>query len=206
MDEELTRHIFEPFFSTKERGTGLGLAVVRQIVEGFGGRVQVVAYDATQFAIEQLRSGVITLVLAQKPFDMGYMAVQFAAADAAGVTLRLNAGDLPPSLELDQARIRQVIGNLLENALRFTPRGGQVSVEGRRREGGVELVVRDTGAGIEAEALERIFDRFYRAPESRGSGLGLPIARSLVEAHGGIIQAESEPGRGTVMRVTLPAS
>ncbi|HET7520008.1 MAG TPA: ATP-binding protein [Candidatus Limnocylindria bacterium] len=152
-----------------------------------------------------------SLQLHPEPTDLEGLLADIVAgfgprADAAGVTLRLAAAELPDSMELDQARIRQVIGNLLENALRFTPRGGLVSLEARRRDGWVELVVRDSGAGIEPEALERIFDRFYRAAESRGSGLGLPIARSLVEAHGGTISAESEPGQGTVMRVLLPDS
>ena len=127
-----------------------------------------------------------------------------AQADASGVRLEHFADERLPSLELDQARIRQVIGNLLANALRFTPAGGSVTAEaGASAGGGVEITVSDTGTGIAGDDLPHIFDRFYRSAGSGGSGLGLPIARSLVEAHGGTIEAESQPGRGTTVRITL---
>jgi two-component system sensor histidine kinase BaeS len=109
-------------------------------------------------------------------------------------------------LELDQARLRQVIGNLLTNALRFTPSGGSVRVAvAAAADGGVEISVVDTGSGIADDELPHIFDRFYRSADSGGSGLGLPIARSLIEAHGGTIDAES-PGQGTTVRINLPPS
>ena len=111
--------------------------------------------------------------------------------------------------EVDPGRIRQVIGNLLDNAIRHTDRGGMVSV--RLTEGGdhLEITVADTGAGIPAEHLPHVFDRFYRADVSRsretgGSGLGLAIAAELVRLHGGSISVESEVGDGSVFRVRLP--
>ena len=98
-----------------------------------------------------------------------------------------------------------MLTNLVANALRYTPRGGT-----RRRDAsagradGVEVRVVDTGAGISAEELPHIFDRFYKGAGSSGSGLGLTIARGLVEAHGGTIRAESRPGAGTTITFSLP--
>jgi signal transduction histidine kinase len=129
-----------------------------------------------------------------------------AAADAARVSIELDAGLDVPRLEVDPARIRQVIGNLIANALRFTPAGGRIAVTALRTDGGVRIAVRDTGAGMEPETLAHAFDRFYRSPSSPGSGLGLSIARNLVEAHGGRIEIESTPGQGTVVSFTLPAA
>jgi signal transduction histidine kinase len=128
------------------------------------------------------------------------------AADAAGVVITVEAVDGLPAMEVDPARIRQVVGNLIANALRFTPAGGRINVTARRADGGVRIGVKDTGVGMEPEALEHAFDRFYRAPGSPGSGLGLPIARNLVEAHGGRIEIDSAAGSGTEVRFTLPPS
>ena len=127
-----------------------------------------------------------------------------AAADATEVTIEVDAAGGHAALEIDPARIRQVIGNLVANALRFTPSGGRITVTTAEADTGVRVAVRDTGAGMEPEALEHAFDRFYRSPTSPGSGLGLSIARNLVEAHGGRIEIESAPGRGTEVRFTLP--
>jgi two-component system sensor histidine kinase BaeS len=102
-----------------------------------------------------------------------------------------------------------VLNNLVSNALRHTPTGGSVLLNARRVERDVEVSVCDTGEGIQPEDLPHIFDRFYRGEKSRsrltgGSGLGLTIARSIVEAHGGGIRVESEPGQGAVFTFTLP--
>ena len=127
-----------------------------------------------------------------------------AAADDAGVAINVEApGDLRP-LEVDPSRIRQVIGNLVANALRFTPAGGRVSVDAGQDANETWVRVQDTGPGIDAESLEHVFDRFYRSPGSPGTGLGLPIARNLVRAHGGQISINSSPGVGTEVRFTLP--
>ena len=109
-------------------------------------------------------------------------------------------------LEVDPARIRQVIGNLVANALRFTRSGGSITVELSRTDDGIGLTVRDTGSGMDADAAEHAFDRFYRSVDSPGTGLGLPIARNLVEAHGGRIGLSSAPARGTTVDVWLPAN
>ena len=126
------------------------------------------------------------------------------AAHAAGVDLRL---DIPhdPVLAADQVRLRQLVGNLVSNAIRYTPAGGTVTVAAHD----TTITVRDTGTGIPAEHLPKIFDRFWRADQSRsrstgGSGLGLAIARHLTEAHGGTIDVASQPGQGTLFTIRLP--
>jgi signal transduction histidine kinase len=150
-----------------------------------------------------------SLPLRKEPTDLGVLlhdAVgSFAAeAQAKGIDLRIDDGDELPLLEIDPLRIREVLTNLLANAIRHTGAGGTITVAARVREGGrVEVSVRDTGSGIPAEELPKIFDRFYKGSTSRGSGLGLTIARNLVAAHGGEIAAESEVGRGTLIRFTL---
>jgi two-component system sensor histidine kinase BaeS len=125
-------------------------------------------------------------------------------ARAAGVRLELDVRG-EPVIEADPVRIRQLVGNLVSNAIRYTPPGGVVTVSGHDS----TITIRDTGVGIAPDDLPRIFDRFWRADQSRsratgGSGLGLAIARKLVEAHGGTIAVESTPGAGTVFTVRLP--
>ena len=127
-----------------------------------------------------------------------------AAADDAGVSIDVAFPAGMPLLELDPSRIRQVAGNLVANALRFTPAGGRVSVDVGHDTDGAWVRVRDTGPGIDPESIAHVFDRFYRSPGSPGTGLGLPIARNLVEAHGGRISIESPPTGGTEVRFTLP--
>jgi len=131
-------------------------------------------------------------------------------ADERSVSLRV---DLPAKLlpvQADPDRFRQVVQNLVENALRHTPSGGEVRVVLRNNNGsGVHMVVADTGGGIGANDLPHIFEHFYRADESRarssgGTGMGLAIVKSLVEAHGGHVSVESAPGTGSVFTVTLP--
>ncbi|MGE9808896.1 sensor histidine kinase [Janibacter sp. G1551] len=137
-----------------------------------------------------------------------------AAADAyatAGVTLRVEA-DTPATVDVDPDRISQVLGNLLDNALHHTSAPGTVTLTARRgRDRTVELVVADTGSGIDEADLPHIFDRFYRADPSRqhrgGSGIGLTISRAIVDAHGGTLVATSDgPGRGATFVITLPVT
>jgi two-component system OmpR family sensor kinase/two-component system sensor histidine kinase BaeS len=119
---------------------------------------------------------------------------------ALAVTTGLAAGDL----EIDPLRIRQVLANLLSNAIRHTPAGGAITVSIDAVDGGVAVAVADAGEGIPPEDVPRIFDRFYKGAASRGAGLGLTIARRLVVAHGGEIAASSRPGQGTTVRFVLP--
>jgi len=109
----------------------------------------------------------------------------------------------------DSDAMGQVLTNLLDNALRYTPPGGQIVCSSRREDGGVIISVSDTGSGIAREHLPRIFERFYRSDPSRsrdegGTGLGLAIVKHLVEAHGGRVSAQSERGVGTTISCWFP--
>ena len=130
------------------------------------------------------------------------------AAAVEGVTIE---SEVPAELLLtmDRDRMRQVVDNLVSNALKYTPRGGRVVVRLRPDGERVELAVRDTGIGISAPDRDRLFTRFFRARQAadrniQGVGLGLSIARSIVESHGGRIEVDSEPGEGSVFRVRIP--
>ena len=127
-----------------------------------------------------------------------------AQADEVGVALEARSEDGVPPLDVDPVRIGEVLSNVVANAIRHTPAGGTVTVAVSRSGEGVSFEIADTGEGIPADELPTVFDRFAKSPESRGAGLGLAIAKSLVQAHGGTISAESEPGRGTTIRFVLP--
>jgi two-component system sensor histidine kinase BaeS len=136
------------------------------------------------------------------------VAAHRSQAEAADVSLGLSATG-PAIAVVDPARIRQALGNLVANAVKFTPAGGSVSVSVRGGREGVELSVTDTGPGIAPEHLPHLFDRFYRADPSRsrstgGSGLGLAITKHLVEAHDGWVGVSSTLGRGSVFTIRLP--
>jgi signal transduction histidine kinase len=129
-----------------------------------------------------------------------------SGAESGGIELEQHAPAGLPPVDVDSVRIGEVLSNLLHNAVRHTPAGGSVVVAAERAEdGGVAFSVVDTGEGIPPEDLPHVFDRFVKAADSGGAGLGLAIAKSLVEAHGGSITAESEPGRGATIRFVLPA-
>jgi signal transduction histidine kinase len=127
-------------------------------------------------------------------------------AAARGVSLTVDGTKGSLSARLDSQRIQQVLGNLLNNALQHSQEGGRVRVRAKRRGDTLWFEVADQGCGIAADHLETIFDRFFQCgrPDPGGRGLGLYIARGIVEAHGGKIWAESELGRGSTFRFTLP--
>ena len=132
-----------------------------------------------------------------------------ASAEAKGVPLVTDIAPGAETVYADSTALRQVLGNLVDNAVRYTPAGGEVRVFAERRDGGVLVGVRDTGTGIAAEHLPRIFERFYRADPARsreagGTGLGLAIVRHLVEAHGGRVTAQSVVGQGTTIAAFFP--
>ena len=145
--------------------------------------------------------------------DVATQAEAVARPAAAGKrhTLTLDVpGDLPRVLA-DRDRLGQVLINLLDNAVKFTPEGGRIEVSARPSSGRVVLSVKDNGVGIPPEDIGRIFERFYRVGRSRdrregGTGLGLAIAKHLTQAMGGTIEVESRPGSGTTFRVSLPAA
>jgi two-component system sensor histidine kinase BaeS len=129
-----------------------------------------------------------------------------SAADAGRVRLVADLEPDLPAIDADPARIRGVLGNLLSNAIRYTPPGGTVTASAARSADSVSFSVRDTGPGIPDELRPRIFERFVKGPGSPGSGLGLAIAKDVVSAHGGTIEAVSGPGQGTEIRFTLPVA
>ena len=130
-----------------------------------------------------------------------------AQAGKQGVRFELSLAEIE-EVNIDPQRVREVFSNLISNALRYTQSQGVVKIgltgSGSRVERGVVIFVEDNGPGIESADLSRIFDRFYKSSDSGGMGLGLSIAKYLVEAHGGKIWAESEPGRGTKISFMLP--
>jgi two-component system OmpR family sensor kinase len=128
-----------------------------------------------------------------------------------GVAVSVHVPDQPITMAMDRSRIRQMLMNLLTNAIKYTPQGGEVAIDCSRADADVTLSVRDTGVGIAPGDLPHIFDRFWRADQARsrtgsrpGVGLGLAISKWIAEAHGGTITAQSRPGRGTTFTVTLP--
>lgn len=132
-------------------------------------------------------------------------------AEQQGIQLTVTAPADLPRVEVDPERMQQVLGNLVSNALRYTPAGGEIALRGGVEDGKVTLRVQDSGSGIKPDDLPFIFERFYRGDRSRNSnngesGLGLPIAKSLVEMHQGVITVASSLGQGTTITILLPAA
>jgi signal transduction histidine kinase len=162
--------------------------------------------------LSRLESGDVPLTL--EPVELSSLVEQVVnevevARAGRGIHVRnLVSHDLP-LLEADRERLHQVLFNLLDNAFRFSQQGGQVTVRADRENGSCQVSVEDNGPGIPAEHLPFVFERFYRVDQSRsrhdgGTGIGLAIARSVVEAHGGRIWAESHIGEGSRFRFVLP--
>ena len=136
-----------------------------------------------------------------------------AWANSKSLVIEKRMQDHLPEANLDQERITQVLHNLLGNAIKFTPRRGQITIEAKARDGSEELEVSvaDTGTGIPQEALSKLFQKFQQVGERAatdigGTGLGLAIAKEIVELHGGRIWAESERGQGAKFTFTLPVA
>jgi signal transduction histidine kinase len=170
--------------------------------------------------IEDLRTLALAeagqLQLVKRPSDVTKLISSSLAsfetqAQAQQIDLRLNVPTHLSAIEIDPDRIQQALAILIANALRYTPAHGSIEVNAQQSNNGILIDVIDNGAGIPAEDLPHVFERFYRADKSRsraggGSGLGLAIAKSIIEAHAGTIQASSKLGRGTTMRIALPFS
>jgi two-component system sensor histidine kinase BaeS len=164
--------------------------------------------------IEDLRTLALAesgaLRLKKEPTDIEALMRDVAAAFQAqagskGVGLTVEVPATVPPINVDPGRMRQVLTNLLTNAMRYTPAGGSVHVRCAGADSQIRIEVQDSGSGISVEDLPHVFDRFYRSTDSGGMGLGLAIAKHLVEAHGGTITAGSQAGQGTTMEIVLPA-
>jgi two-component system phosphate regulon sensor histidine kinase PhoR len=160
--------------------------------------------------LSRIESGRVPLnLVSTRPIDIVSPAYERLRLQAqrAGLTLTIECPDDLPAVLADGSRLQQVVVNLLHNAIKFTPSGGQVTVCATRQDREILFAVTDTGIGIAAEDLPRIFERFYKVDRSRassGTGLGLAIVRHLVEAHGGRIWVESEVGKGSTFNFTIP--
>jgi signal transduction histidine kinase len=152
-----------------------------------------------------------TLTLQREPTDVSVLVtdvVRSLSAQAEANEVRLE-GRCAPDLalvDLDPLRIREVLTNVVTNAIRHTPRGGHVTIDASTDANDLRVTVADTGSGIAPADLPHVFNRFYKGKTSTGSGLGLAIARALTVAHGGEISAESTLGTGTIVRMRLPLS
>lgn len=164
--------------------------------------------------VNKLESGNLALHLEDVPSTALIRAVEEVGLDLcarAGLTLRVESPAAAVSVRADRARVTEVLDNLIGNAVKFTPRGGEVALETRVEDERLLLSITDTGVGIAAHELPNVFDRFFRSPDSvrraiPGTGLGLSIARSLVELQGGDITVASSLGAGTTFTISLPLS
>jgi signal transduction histidine kinase len=152
-----------------------------------------------------------TLSLHREPVDLGALVEDAVGASDLGAArrgIRIDVGlqtELP-TIDVDPQRIQEVLINLLSNAIRHSPDGSTITIDGHQATDGIRIRVVDRGPGIPERELARVFERFHKSPDSPGSGLGLSIAKSLVEAHGGTISAANGPDGGTIVSVILPAS
>ncbi len=206
------------------------LTIIRGNVEGIldgmypAGEAQLKTVLEETQVLSRLVDDLRTLVLAEsgslelkrEPTDLNHLVQETvkafqSQADSAGVEIEIGLSDGLPLLDLDPERIRQVLTNLVSNALRYTRRAGKVRIRlspepGTGRDQVARVEVADDGPGIDPGELPHVFDRFYKSGDSHGMGLGLSIAKTLVEAHGGQIEARSEPGKGTTISFSLPYS
>lgn len=128
-------------------------------------------------------------------------------ADRKGINLKIKCSEKLPAILADESRLEQVLVNILHNAIKFTPEKGKITISVDPAGEKLQFAVKDSGVGIPPEDLPRIFERFYKAPNTEkaaGTGLGLSIAKHLVEAHGGRIWAETKVGRGSTFKFTIP--
>jgi signal transduction histidine kinase len=185
----------DPRLARISRSLATSIAQMQRIISDL---LDLAAIEAGKLSV-QLRPGD-----ARRPIEEAVEEARSATADRS-IAIDAVVGPDPLAAHFDPGRIAQVLGNLIDNALKFTSPGGRISVEGRNAEHVVEIRVRDTGPGLRPEEIAVIFDR-YRQVEKRGRkalGLGLYISRSIVESHGGRIRAESAPGEGSTFVFTL---
>ncbi|OGN72346.1 MAG: two-component sensor histidine kinase, partial [Chloroflexi bacterium GWB2_49_20] len=161
----------------------------------------------------KVESGMMKLALSSLPMKDLLNEISMLVTDLVSkkkLQLLLEIDEDLPSIEGDELKVKEIIYNLLSNAVKFTPEGGTIGLRAKNTGSGVEIVVWDTGIGIAAENIEKVFEGFFRVdtPYSRlteGTGLGLPLSRKLAELHGGKLSVESEGlNKGTLVRLTLP--
>ncbi|MDB4892513.1 MAG: multi-component transcriptional regulator, winged helix family [Gemmatimonadetes bacterium] len=184
------------------------VAIIRQAAD------QIDALIQDLLDVTRLEAGYLTV--RPTPADVGLIVTTSIEslgplAEAGGVALSATLPDAPLVVLADRDRLGQLLSNLIGNAIKFTPAGGRVTIAVIPRDTDVEFEITDTGEGIAPDQLPHVFDRFHQASASRrgsrhSAGLGLPISRGIVEAHGGRIWLESESGTGTTVRFTLPRS
>ncbi len=178
------------------------------IVKNEAAKLEVLVDDFLEFS--RLQTGKLNLTFAPTSLDKELMELYEAyqgAASQKGITLRMKAVDSSPIIEADAHRLRRVFTNLLDNALKFSPNEGTVSIETHDRGGHVYVQIADEGVGIEPEDMAFIFDPFHRGKltnSHHGYGMGLAAVKAIVEGHGGTVQVSSEPGKGSVFTVSLP--
>jgi two-component system sensor histidine kinase BaeS len=183
-----------------------------EIIRDEAGRLERLVEDLRTLSMAD--AGELTLMKRPYPPHQLLADVQKTYAHGATqqqVTLELSAPPHLPDIEVDPQRMRQVFTNIVDNALRYTPAGGRILLSARQDGARIEFRVQDSGPGVPAKELPRIFERFHRVQSARsrtegGSGLGLAIARSIVERHHGSISAESSPGRGLAILLQIPIS
>ena len=161
--------------------------------------------------LSRIQSGRLTLKIERLEAGAllgGAVDAMRSMAEGGRLALASEAPEQPLEVRGDPERLQLVITNLIANAVRHTPAGGRIEVSAREGQGAVRFEVRDTGEGIAREHLDRIFEKFYRVPGARSGavGIGLYISREIVEAHGGAMGVESEPGKGSAFWFTLPAA
>ena len=188
------------------------LARILQIMERHSKRLGLLVDDLLSLA--QLESSSATLEIGEVPLSKLFENVLRDWKERlAGKQLRLGV-DLPPDMppiRADETRLQEVLYNLLENAVKYSRENGEIRLQAERRGPEIVISVGDNGIGIGRDDLPRIFERFYRADKARsrelgGTGLGLAIVKHITQLHGGRVEAESEPGRGTTVRVFLPTN
>ncbi len=173
------------------------------------GRMSIMVHDLVDTA--SLDAGKLTVDATSQPCDalLGETIALFGVeAEARDVRIATDVRAGAQRVLADHDRVLQVLSNLTQNALKFTPRGGSITLGAERVDGQIRFAVHDTGCGLGAEELSHLFERFFRAPRALGggTGLGLFISKAIVEAHGGTMHAESTEGRGSTFSFTLPAA
>ena len=198
---------------TLESGAMEEPEVARDFLERADGEVdRLVQMVEELLELSRIESG--EAPMERHPVDIGRVVRDAASrleprAKKQGLDLTVSVEDGLPAVIGDAEHLERVVVNLVQNAIKFTPAGGRVAVEAGAFVAGIEVTVSDNGEGILPEDLGRIFERFYKADRSRvsgGTGLGLAVAKHTVEAHGGSIMAESEPGKGATFTFTLPGA